>query len=83
MYRTTLTKIERYLSRKLHPNYKLDDIRGVALKFQHSIPEGGTLSVDLLLSPNFEFDEQEKFFQFLQTIQPPMERLRYKKKPNN
>ena len=76
VYRTTLTKIERYLSRKLRPHYKFDEIRGVAIKFQHSIPGGGSLSVDLLLSPYFE--EQEQFFRFLQTVQPPMERLRYK-----
>ena len=63
LYRTTLTKIERYLCQELHPHYKLDDIRGVALKFQY------------LLSPQFK--KKEQFFQFLQMIQPPLERLRY------
>jgi hypothetical protein len=76
LYRTTLTKIESFLRQKLYPHYKFDDIRGVALKFQYAIPEGGNLSVDLLLSPHFK--KKKQFFQFLRTIQPPLERLRYK-----
>lgn len=76
MYLETLTKIERYLSQKLGHPYTLDEIRGVAIKFQYSIPEGGKLSVDLLLSPHFE--SKEKFCQFLRKVEPPIERLRYK-----
>ena len=60
LYHTTLTKIERYLCQKLRPHYKLDDVRGVALKFQYSIQEGENLSVDLLLSPHFK--KKEQFF---------------------
>ena len=75
VYHETLTKIERYLSQKLGRPYICDEIRGVALKFQYSIPEGGNLSVDLLLSPYFESDEL--FCQFLRKVEPPLERLRY------
>jgi hypothetical protein len=75
MYLETLTKIEGYLSRKLGRPYTFDEIRGVAVKFQYSIPEGGSLSVDLLLSPQFK--SEQKLYQFLRKVEPPLERLRY------
>lgn len=75
MYLDTLTNIESYLSQTLGHPYTLDEIRGVAVKFQYSIPEGGNLSVDLLLSPQFE--SEERFCQFLRKVEPPIERLRY------
>lgn len=76
MYLEMLTKIKHYLSKKLGRPYTFEEIRGVAIKFQYSIPEGGNLSVDLLLSPHFE--SEEKFYQFLREVKPPIERLRYK-----
>ena len=77
MYLETLTKIERYLSQNLGRPYTRDEIRGVAIKFKYSIPEGGNLSVDLLLSPYVE--SEEEFCQFLRKVEPPLERLRYTK----
>lgn len=72
-YSNVLEKLNKYLEEKLGALYTYEDETQVALKFSHQLPGGGTIDVDLLLSPYW--DSQEHLFCDLAEIHSPIKRL--------
>ena len=62
-YDHLLDKIESYLEIKLSPHYTYEGKTDVAITFKYALPEGGSLKIDLLLSPYWS--SREAYFRDL------------------
>lgn len=81
-YHEILEKINDYFEEALSPNYTRIPLEGdlkkrgipdVMLRFTHKLEGGGTLDVDLLLSPHWE--SKEDFFEALRGMTDEQRRM--------
>lgn len=73
-YGDYLEKINDYLSRHLQSlKYRFSSFSKVAVKFECTKPFGGTIEVDLLLSP--QWGGHDHYLSSLPSIEPPIKRM--------